>query len=76
MTIDMLQANKAIQDTRLLVPRTEDIRKELNGCHCFSKLDIKLYHPGKQLIRESRQGEGNEGQGGLVILIGDSRGSA
>ena len=54
VTIDMRQANKAIQDTRFPVPRAEDIRMELNGCHWFSKLDFKTAFHQLELSEGSR----------------------
>ena len=41
VTVDMRQANLAIESTNIQIPRIEDIKTQLAGCKHFSKLDFK-----------------------------------
>ena len=54
VTVDMREPNKAIVNTRIPIPRPEDIRKELSGCKWFTKLDFKTAFHQLELAEESR----------------------
>ena len=54
VTVDMRGPNKAILDTGLPIPKPEDIRKELQGCKVFSKLDFKTAFHQLELDEASR----------------------
>ena len=45
MCVDMRQANRAIKRTRHVIPTLEELRYDVNGAVCFSKLDLaKGFH--------------------------------
>ena len=54
VTIDMRQANKAIQKTNLPIPRPEEISSQLSGYKVFSKLDFASAFHQLELDEESR----------------------
>ena len=70
MTVDMRQANKAIQQTHIPIPRAEEIKSQLAGYKVFSKMDFKsafhqlkldedsrlltVFHAGDRLMRYKR----------------------
>ena len=54
ITIDMRKPNEAIKDTKIPIPRAEDIRSELAGAKYFSKLDFKSAYHQLELAPESR----------------------
>ena len=54
VTVDMREPNKAIKDTRIPIPRAEDIRAELAGCKWFTKLDFKTAYHQLRLSPKSR----------------------
>ena len=76
VTIDMRQANPAIKDTHLPVPRVDDIQSRLAGNKVFSKLDLRsafhqleideqsrhvtVFHAGDRLMRYKRMTMGTK----------------
>ena len=70
VTVDMRQANKAIQQTHIPIPRAEEIKSQLAGYKVFSKMDFKsafhqlkldeesklltVFHAGDRLMRYKR----------------------
>ena len=54
VTIDMRQANKAIQKTNLPIPRPEEISSQLSGYKVFSKLDFASAFHQLEIDEESR----------------------
>ena len=54
VTVDMRNANKAILDTNVPIPREEDIRVQLSGCQYFTKLDFKSAFHQLEIAPESR----------------------
>ena len=40
VTIDLCEANRAIQATSIPMPHFEDVKTRLSGCKMFSKLDL------------------------------------
>lgn len=54
VTVDMRNANQAILDTNVPIPREEDIRAQLSGCKYFTKLDFKSAFHQLEIAPESR----------------------
>ena len=54
VTVDMRKPNEAIKDTRIPIPRPEEIRAQLAGSNVFSKLDFKSAFHQLELAPESR----------------------
>ena len=54
ITIDMRQANKAIEKTNLPIPRPEEISSQLSGYTVFSKLDFRSAFHQLEIDEESR----------------------
>ena len=45
LCLDSHEINKAIKRERGVIPTLDDLKKDLNGAHCFAKLDLnKEYH--------------------------------
>ena len=45
ITVDMRNVNKAIQNTRIPIPKVDDIKAKLSGSKFFTKLDLKsVFH--------------------------------
>ena len=55
VTVDMRNANKAIQPTHIPIPRAEEIKAQLAGNTVFSKLDFKSAFNQLILEEESRK---------------------
>ena len=76
VTIDMREANPAIKDTHIPVPRVDDIQARLAGNKIFSKLDLRsafhqleideesrnitVFHAGSRLMRYKRMTMGTK----------------
>ena len=76
VTIDMREANPAIKDTHIPVPRVDDIQSRLAGNKVFSKLDLRsafhqleidepsrhitVFHAGDRLMRYKRMTMGTK----------------
>ncbi len=54
VTIDLREANKAIEATNIPIPRVEAIKTRMSGCKVFSKLDLKQAFHQLELDEESR----------------------
>ena len=54
VTVDMRNANEAILDTNVPIPREEDIRAQLSGSNYFTKLDFKSAFHQLEITPESR----------------------
>ena len=70
VTIDLREANRAIQATNIPIPRVKDVKTRLSGCKMFSKLDLRqafhqleldeeshlitVFHAGDRLMRYRR----------------------
>ena len=55
VTVDMRQANRAIESTNIPIPRVEDIKTQLARCQHFSKLDFKSAFHQLELDEESKK---------------------
>eukprot|EP00112_Aurelia_sp_Birch-Aquarium-sp1_P021838 Seg5974.1 transcript_id=Seg5974.1/GoldUCD/mRNA.D3Y31 product="Retrovirus-related Pol polyprotein from transposon 17.6" protein_id=Seg5974.1/GoldUCD/D3Y31 len=55
VTVDMRQANLAIESTNILIRRVEDIETQLAGCQHFSKLEFKSAFHQLELDEESKK---------------------
>ena len=54
MYVDMRQPNKAIKRTRHIIPTIEELRYDVNGAVCFSKLDLAKGFHQLELHHDSR----------------------
>ena len=54
LTLDMRCTKKAIKATNIPIPRVEEIKANLAGSGCFSKLDFKSAYHQLELSEESR----------------------
>ena len=66
VTLDMRQVNKAIQSTKLPIPRPEQVSSQLAGYKVFSKLDFKSAFYQLELDEESRHLTVFHGNGKLM----------
>ena len=54
MCVDMRLPNKAIKRTRHIIPTIEELRYDVNGAVCFSKLDLAKGFHQLELHHDSR----------------------